>query len=275
MVKLKWLSGLGKAGKSAASLASKNSPAILAGLAIAGVVVTVGLAMKAAPEIKENVDELNDYIEDVEEDGVPEEDPKLAQDIKDAKFETLKKNAILMIPTFAMALITILCIIASLKIGLRRQAALAAAYNITANTLDEYKDALKEKLPDKKVKEVEEAVVERELSDFDEDNIFYTGKGDAVFKECITGRYFRSSPEAVKAGLKIAENAVSTEGWMSVTDYCELFGLPPTDISDDIGFDSAFGGIQVTYSESFVHEKFGPVALLRSRVTPRFNYGDA
>lgn len=272
-MKLKFLSHLGKAGNTASALASKNSPAILAGLAIAGVVVTVGLAMKAAPEIKENIDELNDYIEDVEEDGVPEEDPELMEDIKEAKFETLKKNVILMLPTFAMALITILCIIASLKIGLRRQAALAAAYNITANTLDEYKDAMKEKLPEKKVKEVEQAVVDKELSDFDEDNMIHTGKGDAVFKECITGRYFRSSPEAVRAALKIDANIVSTEGWLSLTKYCESLCLPPTDITDDLGFDSMYEGFHVDYSESFVHEKFGPVALLKSRVTPRFNYG--
>lgn len=148
--------------KNAAGMAlkfgSEKSPAILAGMAIAGVGVTVVSAIKAAPAyvdiIEDHQFELN-AAEELHHNGAnSDEEYKIAR--RKIHMAAVKKAAKILAPTFIAALFTIACIFSSHKIMSKRQAALAAAYTLLERDSGEYKKKVEELFGKKKADEVKQ-----------------------------------------------------------------------------------------------------------------------
>ena len=99
----------------------KNSPTILTGLAVAGVVTTVVMAVKATPKALEILDQERVMREDYSERWlVPVE--------KITKKDIVKLTWKCYLPSFLMGGATIAAIIAANSINLRRNAALSGLY---------------------------------------------------------------------------------------------------------------------------------------------------
>src|SRR5450756_64940 len=107
-----------------------NSPTILSGMAVAGVVGTVVLAVKATPKATVSVSEAeiskNVWTEaqaDAHTKGIPVDDyvPLTSKEIVQATWK-------LYLPAAISGTATIACIIGANQIGLRRNAALLGAY---------------------------------------------------------------------------------------------------------------------------------------------------
>ena len=97
---------------------SKHSPEILTGIGIAGMAYTVVTAVKATPKALRIIEE---------------EKPE-------TKLEAIKATWKCYIPTIVTGVMSTACLIGANSVNARRNAALAAAYNISQAALVEYKD---------------------------------------------------------------------------------------------------------------------------------------
>ena len=113
---------------SAKQTASKYSPQILLGVGIAGMITSTILAVKATPKAiqiieqkkkEENVEKLN-------------------------ATETVKATWKCYIPAVVTGVSATVCLIGSNSVSSKRAAAIAAAYEISKTTLNEYKDKVVE-----------------------------------------------------------------------------------------------------------------------------------
>lgn len=201
----------------------KRSPEILTGLGIAGMFTTVVLAVKATPKALRNIEQL-------EEEGL----------IPIPKIEIVKSCWKCYIPAAVMGLTSAACLIGATSVSARRTAALAAAYQISETALTEYREKVVETIGEKKEKLVREKISEDrvEKQPVTKSEVFITNKGDTLFLEPLSKRYFKSDIELIRK----AENRINKEiiqgisGYVSLNEFYDEIGLDHTDLGDDLGW---------------------------------------
>ena len=214
----------------------KNSPTILTATAVVGVVATAIFAVKATPKAEQKLQNLEEEYQKKFDDGEIDS-PKVP------KIEIAKKVAPVYLPAVLMGAGTITSIIFANTVSMRRQAALASAYSLSEKAFEEYREKTKEVVGEKKEDEIQKKVYKDELAEQDPRllNVTHTGKGEQLFKEMVTGRYFRSS----KAAIGEAENNLNKElikgidTYISLNDAYDELGLENVDIGDLLGWDSS------------------------------------
>lgn len=139
--------------------------------------------------------------------------------------------------SYAMA---IPCIVVSNKVVNKKYTALATAYTISEAALQEYQDKTREVLGEKKAKEIQESVnadkVQKTYSGGNQ--IIITDKGESLFFEPISGRYFKSNWNDIsKAANDLnAEAIASVTGVITLNDWFSALGLEDSDIGEEIGW---------------------------------------
>lgn len=223
---------------------SEHSPAILTGLACAGVIATAIIAVKEGPKIKEVIDkhkddmkELKDVLEDPDADMSEEDFKKEKTDICAKTAKGLFRHVT---PVVIFAILTMVAAIASNKESARRIAAVSAAYEIASLSLKNQTEAIEEIVP-KKADEIKEAVTKKKVQSepvpTDENLIYSTGHGDVLCKDVYTEFYFRSSSEEIGKAINTITQRCLADGWASVEDLYYELGIkkiPP--IASDIGW---------------------------------------
>jgi len=225
---------------------SDHSPAILTGLACAGVVVTAVVAIKAGPKIEKIMNEHKEDMDDLEEKFNDEEYAMSEETFKEYKKEkneiianTAKRIVPVMAPVVIFTAATIVSAIASDKVSAKRIAAVSAAYEIASLSLKNEREAINELVP-KKAEEIKEAVIKKKMESTpipDEKYIYSTGRGDILCKDVYTGVCFRSSHEEIARAINAVSKMCMAESWVTVSDLYYELGvkkIPP--IATDIGW---------------------------------------
>lgn len=200
----------------------QNSPTILTGLAVAGVASTAILAVRATPKALQ-------IIRDEEE---------AAQ----SRFEA--KHIVMLtwkcyIPAGIMGAATIACIIGANSINLRRNAALASIYSLTETTLKEYQAKVIETIGEKKEQAIKESIAQDRLdkNPLSSNQVIFTGYGDSLCYDSISGRYFKSDYETLrKIENDINYRLVNNVMYISLNDVYDEMGLPRSSIGDNLGW---------------------------------------
>lgn len=203
---------------------SSNSPAILSGIAVAGVITTAILAIKVTPK----ADRILDAFAECEE----------FKTHQPTKIQEAKQVWKLYIPAAITGAATIACIIGANQIGARRNAALLGAYTIADTAFREYKDEVVRQIGASKERKVNEEVQQRRIDEnpVKDSQVIITGGGDQMCYDSLTGRYFRGDIE----GLRRAENEVNrrvlSDMYASHNEWYELVGLAPAVVGDELGW---------------------------------------
>lgn len=203
--------------KRTANVVKSNSPVILTALGVSGTVTTAYLANRAgyrhARRIGEEAADLS-----------PREEAELVWK--------------LYIPTGVSGAFTIGCIIAASRAGSRRAAAITAAYSISEKAFSEYKDKVIEKFGETKEQQVRDDVAQDRVNKDPIQPIIVTTGGDVLCHEQYTGRFFKCDMES----LRKAENKINAqmirEYQATLSDFYYLIGLPPTQYSTELGWNS-------------------------------------
>ena len=211
----------------------KNSPTILTATAVVGVFATVIFAVRETPKAEQKMQNLEEEYQKKFDDGEVET-PKVP------KVEIVKKVAPVYLPAVLMGAGTITSIIFANTVSMRRQAALASAYSLSEKAFEEYREKTKEVVGEKKEDEIQKKVYKDELAEEDPRllNVTHTGKGEQLFKELATGRYFRSSITAIGQ----AENNLNHEllkgmdTYITMNDAFDELGLENVDLGDLLGW---------------------------------------
>jgi len=196
-----------------------NSPAILAGGAVVGVVGTAYLTGRASFKAAHQLAETSPAPETLKE-----------------KTRHVWRHYI---PAGICGVVTIACVVGSTKIGHRKFLAAAAAYSVTEQAYSQYKEKVVEQLGENKERAIRDEIAkDNVLKNPPKPGLVVSGKGVVCCEE-YTMRYFESDMES----LRHAENQLNAKllrhDVANLDDFYYLVGLSPTQYSADIGWMSS------------------------------------
>lgn len=233
-----------------------NSPVILTGMGLAGMITTVVFGIKATPKAEKII---------------KCEESQLERPL--TKVEIVKHTWKCYIPTVAMGAASAACIIGGQSVSLRRNAALAGLYAFTDNTLKEYQDKVIETVGEKKNTDILDGMAKDivDQNPVNELNVIRAG-GDHLCYDPLTGRYFRSDIELINRAVNNLNKCLIDDRYETLNDFYYLLGLPEVDsiVGEDLGWntdkllDLGFSSQLASNGE--------PCIVLRYDVAPKFDY---
>lgn len=211
---------LGRASHKAKLYLHRSSPTILCCVAAVGVVGTAIAAARATPKALRNLK----WAKDEKKDG------------ELTKFQTFVAMAPSYIPTAAIGIGTIICILGTNALNKKQQAALLSAYTLVDQQFREYKAKLKELYGEETHNTVVDAIVKEKRKDV---HLYTTGLFTSTTLEPVTDveevtrlfydffseRYFESTlSKVIQAEYHINHNFV-VSGSQSLNDFYNFLGL--------------------------------------------------
>lgn len=232
--------------KNLGAIANDNSPAILAGVGVAGVAATAVLAARGGTNAERILSEH------------PEE-------------RTRKETFLLVWKEYAPAAVvgvgTATAIVMSTRIGLRRTAAMTAAFTISEKTFGEYRAKVVEQLGKNKATKIDDAVAQAQIDKAaPPGNLIVLEGTDQLCFDAWSGRYFKSNMETLKKAQNDLNYSIITHNYASLSDFYDLIGLEHTQESDDIGW-SLDNRFEIEFSTCISPDQ-KPAISIRYRTEP-------
>lgn len=230
----------------------KNSPVILTGLAVAGVISTAYFAFKAGPRADKILEE---YRKDMRDCHPRDKEAKRA-----VIGETVKKMVPVVAPAVIMGGSTIACVVGSHSISSRRIAVLSAAYSLSESTVKNLNSKMEEMLGEKKTRAIKDSIMKDKLRETEKNNQKMLGDGNVVVpdngyvlcKDLHSGRPFYSTAEKIKQAIVKCSFDVQQDMWVSLNDFYDEIGSPQLEhipLGDDLGWnveDTIRGQLPIT-----------------------------
>ena len=244
----------------------EHNPEILVGLGVAGMMTSTVLAVKATPKAL-------DIMEDKKADlGVT----YLTR--KEIAQATWKIYA----PSIGVGLASAACIILGTSKSIKRNTALATVYALSESTLREYQSKAKEMLGEEKAAELDREVAKsrvrkREVTTIVEtegsEYIHHTGNGDTLIYDTLSGRYFRSSMNAIESAVNLINKSLLNDYIMTLNEFYNELGVPTIGAGSLIGWKSDKELLEVSF-ESDVDKHGNPYLILsyKNRPIPVYDY---
>lgn len=217
----------------------KHSPEILTSLGIGGMITTTILAVKATPKALELIAVAK------------EEKFNEVGDEHLTKTEVVKATWKQYIPAVITGTVSTACLIGANSVNAKRNAALATAYNITANALSEFKKATVETVGEKKEQIIRNKVAENQINKepINKSAIVVSGKGNTRCFDTITKRRFESDIEAIKKIVNdLNRKMINGRDYISLNEFYWELGLDSCEVGDDLGWNVATGLIDLEFS---------------------------
>lgn len=216
----------------------KHSPEILTGIGIIGSVTSVILAVKITPKVITKIQKL-------EKDNI-----KLTK--KDIVKLCWKDYA----PIAALEIMSIGCIIGGNSINLKRNAALGAAYAMSEKALIKYKDKVIETIGEKEEQKIREKIHEDDIKNNPptQGTIILTQNGNTLFRDEISGRYFRSDMITINKVINKLNEKINHQDYVSLNELYSELGLEPIKEGYAIGWNITNGIIKLNISTCIVDD---------------------
>ena len=253
---------------------TRKSPEILTGIGIAGVITTTVLAVKATPKALRLIDEAEHKKAVAWNNENPDYDNG-ADRIKLTKTETVKAAWKPYIPVVVTGVCSVACIIGANSVHLKRNAALATAYQLSTTAFNEYKEKVVETIGEKKEKVVRQNIAKDkvEKNPVSKTEVFVTGNGTSLFYDPLSGRYFESDMNKVEKAVNSLNWSMNNgnEPYISLTQLYDELGLSHTGVSDEIGWKVEDGNIELAVSAQ-VAEDGRPCLVMDFLKAPEYGY---
>lgn len=206
--------------------AKQNMPGILTGLGIVGMVTAGVLAVHATPKALRLIEEKRseERVEKLE------------------RIEVVKVAWKCYVPAVATGVLSASCLIGANSMNVRKHAALAAAYKISETALTEYREKVVDAIGEKKETAIREKVAQKQIekAPVDTREVIITEKGNTLFLEPLSGRYFRSDIEQVRKAANDLNDQIYNgfSGSVTLNDFYTEIGLDTNDVGDLMGWNS-------------------------------------
>lgn len=260
----KFINGLGKS-------MDRNSPAILTGMGVAGLVGTVVLAVRGTVEAYKALSAEANFRADEFSEQTGEHQGAYPGDFTTKEIVEITWRHY--IPTVASGAFTIACMVGSNHISSRRNAALVSVLTLTETALREYKEKVSEKFGEKKATQVEDEIREDRLKANPVENttIILTGKGEHMFFDSFSGRYFKSDVETIRRlvndfNQKLIQCAPM---FLGINDFYDELGLERIELGDEMGWSAEDNMLDVRTSSAKMIKDGTPCGILEYRVWPK------
>lgn len=246
-----------KLGKTLVMGFKNHSPAILTGLGVAGLVTTVVYAISVTPTAVEIV---------------KEEKEKKKEGEKFGPIDYVKATWKVYLPVGLMMVTTAGCIIGANSVALRRNASLASLYALSEANLSDLKEQMAKEVGVNKARKIEEDASAKKVEKNPPDpaKIIVTGKGDYLFLDSFSGRYFRSDVETVRGIANDIRERIVTDMSVCLNELYYELGLSEIRIANDVGWNSDHP-LKVSFATTLTDQN-EPCIVLDYEVEPYYNY---
>lgn len=237
---------------------SKHSPEILVGFGIAGMLTTTVLAVKATPKAMRLIEEKKEEL----------------KTDKLTPVETVKATWKCYIPSAATAGVSIACLIGSSKISNKRNAVLATAYKIAENAHNTYREKVIETIGEKKEQLIRDEVNKDKIEKNppNQNTVIMTGKGETLFYDGLSGRYFKSDIDKIRKIENELNRRMRNENYISLNEFYDELGLEHIrPLGDDLGWNIEKGYIEIHISPLLTPDD-EPCIALDFEVAPMYDY---
>lgn len=201
----------------------KQSPLILSIVGSIGVIATAVTAVKATPKAL-HVIQINKDIRRSKAETV--------DDIKQTKVDIIKLAGKYYIPSVAIGISTIACIMGSLALNRSQIKSVTSAYILLDQAYREYKNKVKELYGENADNSVKTEIIK----DLYEDSGVLSREKALVFYEENYGKLFeRTMTEVILAEYKL-NRKFALDGEASINDFLDFLGLEPIYFGNCIGW---------------------------------------
>lgn len=248
--------------KTVKSVITANSPVLLLGTTIAGVVTTGVLAAKAGWKAREIV-----FLEEMRRESEAREG---LNNLNPEGFETFAEHreamqevylplttqeiAQLTWMEFALPALsgagTIAAAVGTHTIHTKRANAMAALYAVTSNKLDDMSEKAEELLGPKKTQQLNNEIAQRQVdrNPVDNSEVIILDENDELCYDEWSGRWFKSSMNKIEGAINAINRQLIDEGDASLNDFYERVGLPTITMGSSFGWsgekiDGRFGAV--------------------------------
>lgn len=214
--------------RKAERLAIDNSPSLLTGLGVVGTVATAYLSFRAGFRSAQILHDVH-FAREVEGDENP---LTFTGKVKEVWPE--------IVPPVVAGAGTITAVIGAHTIGSRRAAAVAAAYSLSEKAYTEYREKVQEKIGEKKEQKVRDEIAQDRVTRDPSGNkeVVITGNGEVMCYDSLTGRYFKSSIEAIRRAENEINKQILDHDYATLSEFFDKLGLTPTKISEELGWNT-------------------------------------
>lgn len=235
----------------------KHSPEILTGLGIAGMITATVLAVKATPKA---LDLINDRKDELETEKLP-------------PTEVVKTAWKCYIPAAVTCATSTACLIGASSVHLKRNAALATAYKLSESAISEYKDAVIDKIGEKKEQTIRDKVAEEKMkkNPVSSSEVFITEKGNTLCYDTISGRYFKSDIDRIKRAENAINKQLLDEMYVSLNDLYDELDLDHTKLGDELGWKIDDGLVELYFSSQLADDGT-PCVVMDFTRAPKYNF---
>lgn len=206
---------------------------ILVGIGIGGMCIGTVAAVKATPAAMEHIKQAESTVEEMTPLRTAE-----------ACWKDYAPAVIIMTASAAS-------IIAGTANGMRREAALAAAYKLATDSLQTYKDTVHDIVDDETEQKISTSAASKVVAKH-----VGTPVAEGMFwcTDSWTGQRFVTSPSRIKDGENTLNELVLQEGWVLVNDLLSILGERETDAGYMFGFDVGKGLMKIKIDSVVVVE---------------------
>jgi Family of unknown function (DUF6353) len=252
--------------KNSAGQISANSPIILTGFAVTGLITTTILAVRATPKAMGIV--VEEECERIRQHQISGGSGILSPL---GKFEVVKLTWKLYIPAAGVGVTTILCILGVHSVHSRRSAALASVYTITDTAFREYKSKVVETIGKNKELAIRDEVSADRIkaNPSGANEVIFTGKGDNLCYDSLTGRYFKSDIEKIRRSVNVLNKRLMNEMFITLNELYYELGLASTILGESLGWNIDKGLLDISFSTT-LDEDGTPCLVLNYDVSPKF-----
>lgn len=245
----------------------ENDRTLLTGLAVGGVLLTVGLAVRATKRLIEKKPEID-------------------------AAETTKEKVIIVAKEVAPAVVagvaTEAVILKGHKVASDKIAALSQAVTITTGSYNAYKQIVEENVDEDKLKQIKDLFAKKEVDNVVEKiqkeepavkiqtKVVDTGSGSTLFE--LDGIIFRANKSYVDGVFNDADYQLRDDYYISKAEFHQMLGIDRgvKDKSNDQlqwDFPNRRDRIKPVYSEAYINEALNePVTVITYEDQPRPKY---
>lgn len=247
--------------KDAKVMVSKRSPEILTGLGIAGMISTTVLAVRATPKALDLIARAEDKKFDN------------GHGNKLTVSEKMKVAWKPYIPAAITGIASISCIVGASSVHAKRNAAIAAAYNLSQTALTEYKEKVVETIGEKKEQAIKDKIAKDKIKKdpVSKSEVIVTGKGNTLCYDAFNSRYFYSDIDQIKRAINELNRIMLNQMYVSLNDFYDELNLKHSGNGDELGWKLDDGFIEVDFS-SQLSDDGRPCLVIEYMVAPRYDY---
>lgn len=250
-----------KHGKEFFHYLGKNQPNILSGCAVAGVILAVGLAVKASKPALKHIKQAK--IEHRNRIVIPDGDEREDFELTEEEIESIQLKPLEVVqavwkdyvPTAIAVAGTTACIIGARAASARQTAAMAALYSVSEQALKDYKGKTEELVGKGKADKIKDAVAEEQLKrkPYDPQHPIPLGQGDVVCFDGMTGRYFPSNMQKILTAKAELNKRLAYGERVTLNDFYYEVGLDGVSFGEESGW-SDINEIDLEFTSSLMSD---------------------